>query len=90
MNAFIKELKIQHAEYVLNNPTARFVNVLKKRTMDFMLNQKLLNEVERQENAEEYHSLDLDYIHYSDAPQYAEKYYGDVYHATTRYDNDWG
>ena len=26
---------------------------------------------------------------WTDAPQYANKYYGDVYHETTRFDNDW-
>lgn len=28
-------------------------------------------------------------IYYTDGSQYAEQYYGDVYRATTRYDNDW-
>ena len=27
--------------------------------------------------------------HYTDAPKYAEQYYGDRYHQTTRLDNDW-
>ena len=31
-----------------------------------------------------------DNIHaYTDASKYAEKYYGDTYRQTTRYDNDW-
>lgn len=31
----------------------------------------------------------LNINHYTDASKYANQYYGDVYHATTRYDNDW-
>tara|TARA_B000000565_G_scaffold141146_1_gene106755 strand:+ start:1513 stop:1752 length:240 start_codon:yes stop_codon:yes gene_type:complete len=27
--------------------------------------------------------------HWTDASQYANQYYGDVYRQTTRYDNDW-
>ena len=27
--------------------------------------------------------------HWTDASQYANQYYGDVYRETTRYDNDW-
>ena len=27
--------------------------------------------------------------HWTDARQYANQYYGDVYRQTTRYDNDW-
>lgn len=26
---------------------------------------------------------------YTDAPKYAAEYYGEVYHETTRFDNDW-
>lgn len=26
---------------------------------------------------------------YTDAPKYAQEYYGEVYYETTRYDNDW-
>ena len=28
-------------------------------------------------------------FHYTDAPKYAEKYYGEVFRETTRLDNDW-
>lgn len=27
--------------------------------------------------------------YWTDAPQYAEKYYGETYRETTRFDNDW-
>ena len=28
--------------------------------------------------------------HYTDASKYAKEHYGDRYHQTTRFDNDWG
>ena len=33
--------------------------------------------------------LNENYNYWTDAPQYAEKYYGEVYRDTTRYDNEW-
>ena len=33
--------------------------------------------------------LDENHNQWTDAPQYAKEYYGDVAHATTRFDNDW-
>lgn len=34
-------------------------------------------------------SVDSTGLHYNDARQYADAYYGDVQRATTRYDNEW-
>ena len=28
-------------------------------------------------------------FHYTDASKYAKKYYGETFHETTRFDNDW-
>jgi hypothetical protein len=33
--------------------------------------------------------LNENHNEWTDAPQYAEKYYGQVYRDTTRYDNEW-
>jgi hypothetical protein len=33
--------------------------------------------------------LSEDERYWTDAPKYAEKYYGEVYRETTRFDNDW-
>ena len=33
--------------------------------------------------------MDENYNQWTDAPKYAEKYYGDVYRDTTRFDNEW-
>lgn len=29
-------------------------------------------------------------MHYTDASKYADKYYGETFRETTRFDNDWG
>jgi len=29
-------------------------------------------------------------LHYTDASKYAKEFYGERYHQTTRFDNDWG
>lgn len=58
---------------------------LKKRSDEFMLKQK------RQSNATRLDKvllLNKD-MYYTDAEKYADQYYGDVYRATTKYDNDW-
>lgn len=33
--------------------------------------------------------MDENYNQWTDAPQYAEKFYGEVYRDTTKFDNDW-
>lgn len=38
---------------------------------------------------EEKKEVRSDERHWTDAPRYAEKYYGEVYRETTRFDNDW-
>lgn len=39
---------------------------------------------------EEKTKVDGSELYWSDAPKYAEKYYGETFRATTRFDNDWG
>lgn len=34
--------------------------------------------------------MDENHNAWTDAPKYADQYYGDVYRNTTKYDNDWG
>ena len=36
-----------------------------------------------------HNQYDENHNHYQDAPQYAEKYYGERYRDTVNYDNDW-
>ena len=66
-----------------------FISELKKQHADFMRKQKKEAGVKRRENKKQDDELELYNPHYTDAPRYAEEYYGEVYRATTRYDNDW-
>ena len=66
-----------------------FISELKKQHADFMRKQKKQAGVKRRENKKQDDELELYNPHYTDAPSYAEEYYGEVYRATTRYDNDW-
>ncbi len=88
-NAFITELKKQHAEYVENNPSIHFVRKVKAQNALFMEDQVRLGEIRLQENTVDDKDFNLYDIYYSDASKYTKQYYGDVYHATTRHDNDW-
>ena len=62
-----------------------FVTELRKQHESFMKKQA------KQRNARktEHSPLRNEDFHYTDASKYAKQYYGDVYHETTRFDNDW-
>ena len=62
-----------------------FVSELKKQHAAFMKKQAKQRVARRTENS----PLRNEDFYYTDAPKYAEKYYGEVYHETTRFDNDW-
>lgn len=64
-----------------------FLSELKKQHADFMRKQKKLGGVKRKENKKE--DPDLYNPFYTDAPKYAKEHYGEVYHETTKWDNDW-
>lgn len=66
-----------------------FVAELKKQHEDFMRKQKKQAGIKRNQNKKEDKDLDLYNIFYSDAPKYAKEYYGEVYHQTTKWDNEW-
>lgn len=38
---------------------------------------------------QEFASIREEELHYTDAPQYADKYYGSVMRETTKHDNSW-
>lgn len=63
-----------------------FVAELKKQHSEFMNKQSKQCVARRIENS----PLRNEDFYYTDARKYAEKYYGETYRATTRYDNDWG
>lgn len=57
----------------------------KKFTKKLVRNQRV-----RKTETESYEKYDNGNIYaWTDAPQYAEKYYGQTYRDTTRFDNDW-
>jgi len=86
-NLFIEELRMQHSEYVKNRNT--WSKKVREANSDFMKKQNRLAALKRQENTKEDEEHDLYNPHYVDAPEYAKKYYGDVYHFTVKYDNEW-
>ncbi len=62
-----------------------FVSELKKEHNKFMKKQLRQAKARRTEKS----PLRNEDFHYTDASKYAKQYYGDVYHETTRFDNDW-
>ena len=62
-----------------------FVSELKKEHNKFMKKQLRQAKARRSEKS----PLRNEDFHYTDASKYAKQYYGDVYHETTRFDNDW-
>lgn len=62
-----------------------FVTELRKQHAEFMTKQKRQARVKRQQKQ----MAETNELYWTDGPKYAEKYYGDVYRQTTRYDNDW-
>jgi hypothetical protein len=62
-----------------------FVTELKKQHAEFMAKQgkqRVARQVEQS-------PLRNEDFYYTDAPKYANEYYGEVYRATTKFDNDW-
>ena len=62
-----------------------FVSELKKQHTSFMKKQAKQRKALRTENS----PLRNEDFYYTDASKYADKYYGETYRATTRFDNDW-
>lgn len=62
-----------------------FAEILRAEHNAFMNKQKRQTRARRTENS----PLRNEDFYYTDASKYANEYYGDVYRATTRFDNDW-
>jgi hypothetical protein len=62
-----------------------FVAELKEQHNKFMAKQNKQRNARRTENS----PLRNEDFYYTDAPKYAEQYYGETYRATTGLDNDW-
>lgn len=62
-----------------------FVSELKKEHDKFMKKQLRQAKARRTEKS----PLRNEDFYYTDASKYAKQYYGEVYHETTKFDNDW-
>ena len=62
-----------------------FVEALKAEHSKFMKKQARQAKVKREDKS----MLRTEEFHWTDAPKYAEKYYGETFRETTRFDNDW-
>ena len=76
MNTFVAELKKEHNK--LRDAQAR-------KQAAFMKKQARQARVKREDKS----MLRKEEFYWSDAPKYAEKYYGETFRETTRFDNDW-
>lgn len=74
--------------------TAERMALIHQAAEKFKAKQKVQAKFERDERVEKVAEIDKKFERderlWNDAPQYAHQHYGEVYHATTRFDNDWG
>jgi len=76
MNLFVAELKKEYSN---------FAKAQAKKQDAFMQKQARQARAKRTENS----PLRNDDFYYTDASKYANKYYGETFRETTRFDNDW-
>lgn len=62
-----------------------FAEILKAEHAAFMKKQNRQTKPRRTEKS----PLRNEDFYYTDASKYAQQYYGETYHETTRFDNDW-
>jgi hypothetical protein len=77
MNTFADELKKE---------LSKFRAAEQRKQESFMKKQARQARVKREDKS----MLREEEFHYTDAPKYAQQYYGETYYETTRHDNDWG
>jgi hypothetical protein len=77
MNTFVAELQKE---------VNKFRKAEKRKQDNFMKKQARQAKVKREDKS----MLRKEEFYWSDAPKYAQQYYGETYHETTRHDNDWG
>ena len=65
---------------------AERMKLIREAAKKFKQKQQRLAKFRREESV----VLTEDERYWTDASKYAEEYYGDVYKATTKFDNDWG
>lgn len=65
---------------------AERMKLIRETAKKFKQKQQRLAKFQREESV----VLTEDERYWTDASKYAEEYYGEVYKATTKFDNDWG
>lgn len=65
--------------------TAERLALIREVAKNFKTKRAMQVRFEREEKAQ----VDGSELYWSDASKYAGEYYGEVYHQTTRFDNDW-
>ena len=81
---FVEQLRIEHANFV-KKEAAKFAKKQAREQAAFMKKQQRQAKAKRADKS----MLRKEEFHYTDASKYAQEYYGEVYHETTRFDNDW-
>ena len=81
---FVEQLRIEHADFV-KKEAAKFAKKQAKEQAAFMRKQQRQAKAKREDKS----MLRKEEFYYTDASKYAQEYYGEVYHETTRFDNDW-
>ena len=81
---FVEQLRIQHANFV-KKEAANFAKKQAKEQAAFMRKQQRQAKAKREDKS----MLRKEEFYYTDASKYAQQYYGETYHETTRFDNDW-
>ncbi len=81
---FVEQLRIEHADFV-KKEAAKFAKKQAKEQAAFMRKQQRQAKAKREDKS----MLRKEEFYYTDASKYAEQYYGETYHETTRFDNDW-
>ena len=76
MNTFVAELQKE---------VNKFRKAEQRKQERFMKKQARQAKVKREDKS----MLRKEEFYYTDASKYAEQYYGETYHETTRFDNDW-
>lgn len=65
--------------------TADRLALIRETARNFKAKRRMQAQFEREEKTQ----VDGTELYWSDASKYADKYYGETFRATTRFDNDW-
>ena len=81
---FVEQLRLEHAAFI-KKEAAAFKRKQAREQATFMKKQARQAKVKREDKS----MLREKEMHWTDASKYAEQYYGETLHYTTKFDNDW-